>query len=100
MYHLMTCGDAPNCTWAVLTIPTLAGVNCAQRCAKVYLTIAIKDSTKKTKSHRAYNLAVTTIMTMFVEVALGKGCFGGSGGGGHPNNINHTNNTNNNHNYN
>ena len=24
MSHLMTCGDAPTCTW---TIPTLAGVN-------------------------------------------------------------------------
>ena len=30
MYHLMTCVDAPNCTWADLAIPTLAGVNCAK----------------------------------------------------------------------
>ena len=29
MSHLMTCGDAPNCTWTDLAIPTLAGVNCA-----------------------------------------------------------------------
>ena len=27
MYHLMTCGDAPTCTWTDLTIPTLVGVN-------------------------------------------------------------------------
>ena len=34
MYHqiiiLMTCGDAPNCTWTDLANPTLAGVNCAK----------------------------------------------------------------------
>ena len=30
MSHLMTCIDAPNCTWAYLAIPTLAGVNCAK----------------------------------------------------------------------
>ena len=30
MSHLMTCGDAPNCTWADLAIPTLAVVNCAK----------------------------------------------------------------------
>ena len=30
MSHLMTCVDAPNCTWADLAIPTLAGVNCAK----------------------------------------------------------------------
>ena len=30
MSHLMTFVDAPNCTWAVLSIPTLAGVNCAK----------------------------------------------------------------------
>ena len=30
MYHLMTCGDAPNCTWTDLAFPTLAGVNCAK----------------------------------------------------------------------
>ena len=29
MSHLMTCGEAPNCTWTNLAIPTLAGVNCA-----------------------------------------------------------------------
>ena len=29
MSHLMTCGDAPNCTWTDLAMPTLAGVNCA-----------------------------------------------------------------------
>ena len=29
MSHLMTCGDAPNCTWTDLAFPTLAGVNCA-----------------------------------------------------------------------
>ena len=27
MSHLMTCDDAPNCTWTYLAIPTLAGVN-------------------------------------------------------------------------
>ena len=26
MSHLMTCGDAPNCTWTDLAFPTLAGV--------------------------------------------------------------------------
>ena len=30
MFHLMTCVDAPNCTWADLAIPTLAGVNYAK----------------------------------------------------------------------
>ena len=30
MSHLMTCGDAPNCTWTDLAFPTLAGVNCAK----------------------------------------------------------------------
>ena len=30
MYHLMTCGDAPNCTWTDLAMPTLASVNCAK----------------------------------------------------------------------
>ena len=30
MYHLMTCGDAPNCTWTDLAFPTLAGVNCVK----------------------------------------------------------------------
>ena len=28
MHHIMTCGDAPNCTWTDLAMPTLAGVNC------------------------------------------------------------------------
>ena len=27
MSHLMTCVDAPNCTWTDLATPTLAGVN-------------------------------------------------------------------------
>ena len=32
MSHLMIRGDAPNCTWADLAIPTLAGgVNSAKR---------------------------------------------------------------------
>ena len=31
MSHRMTCGDAPNCTWTDLAMPTLAGVNCAKR---------------------------------------------------------------------
>ena len=30
MSHLMTCGDAPNCTWKELAKSTLAGVNCAK----------------------------------------------------------------------
>ena len=30
MSHLMTCVDAPNCPWADLAIPTIAGVNCAK----------------------------------------------------------------------
>ena len=30
MYHLMTCVDAPNCTWTDLAMPTLAGVNCSK----------------------------------------------------------------------
>ena len=30
MSHLMTCVDAPNCTWTDLAMPTLAGVNCAK----------------------------------------------------------------------
>ena len=29
MCHVMTCGDAPNCTWTDLAMSTLAGVNCA-----------------------------------------------------------------------
>ena len=29
MSHLMTFGDARNCTWTDLAMPTLAGVNCA-----------------------------------------------------------------------
>ena len=32
MSHLMTCDDAPNCTWTDLAFPTLAGVNCANSC--------------------------------------------------------------------
>ena len=43
MSHIMTCGDAPNCTWADLDIPM--GV--------VYLTVAIMDSTKKNSQHGA-----------------------------------------------
>ena len=34
MSHLMTCGDAPNCTWTGLAFPTLAGVNCAKHCSR------------------------------------------------------------------
>ena len=31
MFHLMTCVDAPNCTWTDLAMPPLAGgVNCAK----------------------------------------------------------------------
>ena len=30
MSHLMTCGDASNCTWTELAFPTIAGVNCAK----------------------------------------------------------------------
>ena len=30
MSHLMTCVDAPNCTWTDLAIPTLADVTCAK----------------------------------------------------------------------
>ena len=30
MFHLMTYGDAPNCTWTDLAFPTLASVNCAK----------------------------------------------------------------------
>ena len=40
MYHLMTYGDAPNCTWTDLAIPTLAG-------GGIYLTVTIEDSMKK-----------------------------------------------------
>ena len=46
MYHLNTCGDAPNCTLTDLAIPPLAGVNCA-KLGGVYFTVAIKDLTKK-----------------------------------------------------
>ena len=30
MSHLMPCVDAPNCPWADLASPTLAGVNCVK----------------------------------------------------------------------
>ena len=30
MSHLMTCVDAPDCTWTDMAMPTLAGVNCAK----------------------------------------------------------------------
>ena len=30
MCHVMTGGDAPNCTWTALAMPTLTGVNCAK----------------------------------------------------------------------
>ena len=30
MYHIMTCGDALNCTWTDLAMPNLVGVNCAK----------------------------------------------------------------------
>ena len=30
MSHLMTCGEAPNCSGTDLAIPTPAGVNCAK----------------------------------------------------------------------
>ena len=30
MYHIMIRGDASNCTWTDLAIPTFAGVNCAK----------------------------------------------------------------------
>ena len=43
MSHLMTCVDAPNCTWTYLAMPTLAGVNCA----KHWEESSIEDSMKK-----------------------------------------------------
>ena len=30
MCHLMSCGDAPDRTWAHLAMPTLADINCAK----------------------------------------------------------------------
>ena len=42
MSHLMTCGDAPNCTCTDLAMPTLAGVNCAKQL--LLLTVAIENS--------------------------------------------------------
>ena len=38
MSHLMTCVDAPNCTWTDLATPTLAGVNCAKHCEESIMT--------------------------------------------------------------
>ena len=46
MSHLMTCGDAPNCTWTDLACPTLAGVNCAKHWEDS-LTVTIEDSMKE-----------------------------------------------------
>ena len=49
MSHLMTCGDAPNCTWTDLAFPTLAGVELCQTLGGINLTVSvdIEDSTKK-----------------------------------------------------
>ena len=38
MSRLMTCVDAPNCTWTDLAMPTLAGVNCAKHCEESIMT--------------------------------------------------------------
>ena len=49
MSHLMTCpacGDASNCTWTDLPMPTLAGVNCAKH--SYYITLTLEDSIKMT----------------------------------------------------
>ena len=49
MSHLMTCDDAPNCTWTDLAILTLADVNDrVPTLGGIYITAAIEDSTKKT----------------------------------------------------
>ena len=44
---LMTCVDAPNCTWTDLAMPTLAGVNCAKHWEES-IWQSIEDSKKKT----------------------------------------------------
>ena len=46
MSHLMTCVDAPNCTWIDLAMPTLAGVNCAKHWEES-IWQSIEDSMKK-----------------------------------------------------
>ena len=46
MSNLTTCVDAPNCTWADLAIPTLAGVNCAKHWEDS-IRQRIEDSMKK-----------------------------------------------------
>ena len=45
MSHLMPCGDALNCTWTDVAMPTLAGVNCAKH--GDVSTVTIDDSMKK-----------------------------------------------------
>ena len=49
MYHLMTCADAPTCTWAHLAIPSLYRCRC-KTLREVYLTVSIMDSTQKPNS--------------------------------------------------
>ena len=46
MSNLMTCGDAPNCMWTDLAMPTLAGVNCANHWEES-VTVKVEDSMKK-----------------------------------------------------
>ena len=39
MSHLMTCVDAPNCSWTDLAMAILAGVNCAKTLGGIYTTV-------------------------------------------------------------
>ena len=66
MYHLMICGDAPNCTWTDLAIPTFAGVNCAKLWGGgIYPIVTIEDSMKKKRAWdagRAFALAEDIVL--------------------------------------
>ena len=56
MSHLMTCVDAPNCTWADLDMPIIAGVNCAkhwEESIKQYNEDSMKKSTRKKQLMKA-----------------------------------------------
>ena len=65
MSHLMTCGDAPNCTWTDLAIPTFAGVQLCQTPGGIYLIVTMEDTMKKTRvwdAGRAFALAEDIVL--------------------------------------
>ena len=71
----MTCGDAPNCTWTDLAMPTLAGGNCAKHWEE-FLIVTIEDSMKKKSGSLSFvdSLEIYTLTLRLADLCMCSHC--------------------------